>query len=118
MDDHYFVSYSRVDGTDFAVRLADELEAGPPSYRAWVDVRELQPGRQDWDDQLVDAIKTCRGLLFVMSDDSVQSSSGCKNEWVWALKYKKPVIPVRMASGAALPFRLGSRQYVDFSQSF
>ena len=96
MSDHYFVSYSRLDGAKFVIHLADTLRAGPPSYRAWVDVRELQPGRQDWDDQLLQAIQTCRGLLFVMSADSLRPGSGCKGEWVSALKYKKPVIPVRL----------------------
>jgi tetratricopeptide (TPR) repeat protein len=118
VSDHYFVSYSRLDGEDFALRLADTLAAGPPPYHAWVDRREMQPGRQDWDDQLVQAIQTCRGLLFVMSADSVRVGSGCKDEWVSALKYKKPVIPVRLHDDADLPFRLSSRQFIDFSQGF
>src|SRR4051794_24818385 len=90
---HYFVSYSRADAADFAVTLADKLQAGPPPYRAWVDTRELQPGRQDWDDQIATAIQECAGLLFVMSVDSIRVGSGCKPEWVTALRYKKPVIP-------------------------
>lgn len=56
MGEHFFVSYSRVDGADFALSLADRLEAGPPSYRLWVDRRELLPG-DDWDEQLVEAIR-------------------------------------------------------------
>ena len=81
MADHFFISYSTVDGGDFALRLADELDAGPPPIPAWVDKRRLRPG-EDWDDQIVDAIRTCKGLLFVMSLDSVavlQSArmSGC-----------------------------------------
>lgn len=55
------------------------------------------------------------GVLFVMTTDSVRDDSGCRNEWTWALKYGKPVIPVRLQRDAELPFRLGSRQYVDFS---
>jgi hypothetical protein len=42
MDGHLFISYSRVDGGEFALRLADELAAGPPPIRAWMDLRELQ----------------------------------------------------------------------------
>jgi hypothetical protein len=119
MDEHYyFISYSRRDAPEFATRLADELRAGPPQYRAWVDRREMQPGQQDWDSQLVEAIKTCAALVFVMTTDSVRDESGCKNEWVAALRYKKPVIPVRLHAGAELPFRLNSLQFIDFSESF
>jgi tetratricopeptide (TPR) repeat protein len=117
MDGHYFVSYSRIDGAEFARRLADRLTAGPPSYAVWLDVRDEQPGL-DWDEQITDAIRTCRGLLFAMTEDSVQSHSGCKSEWVWALKYKKPVIPLRVDPCADLPFRLSSREYHDFSSGF
>jgi hypothetical protein len=84
MEGRLFISYSRVDGGEFALRLADELLAGPPSYAAWLDVRELQPGQQDWDRQLLEAIRTCTGLLFVMSEDrqcsrriGLQAGVGC-----------------------------------------
>ena len=113
MAEDFFISYSRVDGADFALRLADELEAGPPPYSVWLDQREMHRSRQDWDDQLTEAIQTCEGLVFVMTSDSVRVGSGCKDEWVWALKYKKPVIPLRVDAEAELPFRLGSRQFVD-----
>lgn len=118
MDERLFVSYSRADGDDFAYRLADELKAEPPQYPVWVDRGEMHPSRQDWDDQLTEAIQTCRALLFVMTRDSVRVGSACKDEWVWALKYKKPVIPVRVDAEADLPYRLSSRQFVDFSANF
>jgi len=53
--DQFFVSYSSVDGSEFALSLADRLAVGPPPYTAWVDRREFQPGREDWDDQVVKA---------------------------------------------------------------
>ena len=117
MNGRYFVSYSRVDAEVFAQRLADELVAGPPSYPVWLDVRDIRPAA-DWDTQIRDALQACRGVLFVMTADSVQDHSACKAEWVWALKYKKPVIPLRVDAGAELPFRLSSRQYIDFSDGF
>ena len=117
MDRHYFVSYSRADGGEFAGLLADRLGAGLPPCAVWMDERDMQPG-VDWDEQITWAIQTCRGVLFAMTSDSVQAHSTCKSEWVWALKYKKPVIPLRVDAGADLPFRLSSREYIDFSSGF
>jgi tetratricopeptide (TPR) repeat protein len=117
VDGPYFISYSRVDAEDFAQQLADALKAGPPSYPVWLDVRDLQPSG-DWDTQIRDALQACGGVLFVMTADSVQDHSVTKSEWVWALKYKKPVIPLRAEADAELPFRLASRQYIDFSDDF
>lgn len=108
-----FISYSSVDGREVALRLADALEAGPPSYQVWLDQRALRPG-QDWDEQIAEALRTCRALLFVMSHDSVKPESICKQEWGRALKYRKPVIPLRLNLDAEMPFRLGSRQYIEF----
>ena len=117
MDGHYFISYSRVDGAQFAGRLYNELVGGRPTYPLWLDTHDAQPDG-DWDAQIAAAIQTCRGLLLVMTPDSVQEHSVCKSEWVWALKYKKPVIPLRADRGGELPFRLSSREYVDFSSGF
>jgi len=111
---HYFVSYSRVDGESFVDELADALETA--SYPLWVDRRRLRPG--DWDDQIAAAIKGCRGLVFVLSNDSAGPDSGCKAEWTQALKYKKPVIPIVLHAGAEMPMLLGPRQKIDFTASF
>lgn len=113
IEGHYFVSYSRLDAQDFAVELADRLQAEEPGYRLWVDVRDIRPG-QDWDEQIAEAIQSCIGVLFVVTPDSVRDTSGCRQEVAWALRYKKPVVPLRLHPDAELPFRLASRQYVDF----
>ncbi len=82
---HYFISYSSIDAQDFAIQLCDELKAGPPSIPIWLDKRDLRPA-EDWDEQIAEAIRTCDGLIFVMSFDSVKAKSICKNEWTRALK--------------------------------
>lgn len=113
MVDRWFISYSPTDSKDFALQLADQLSAGPPSVPVWLDQRELHPG-EAWDEQTVQALQTCKGLLFIMTPDSVQPNSTCKNEWVRALKYKKPIVPLLKDAEAESPFLLGSRQSIDF----
>ena len=89
---HHFISYSSVDGLDFALKLADALEAGPPVISSWLDKRKLGPGK--WPQQIVEAIRTCDSVLFIITRDSVEEQSVCEDEWTRALKYKKPIVPL------------------------
>ena len=117
MTGHHFISYSTADATDFALRLYTELVAGTPSIPSWLDKRHLVDGR-DWDTQLAEAIRDCASLIFVMTRDGVDDTCTCKAEWTRALRYKKPITPILLHRDAELPFRLGSRQYIDFSGAF
>ncbi|MCG3153475.1 MAG: Photosystem I assembly protein Ycf3 [bacterium] len=117
MTTHHFLSYSSADALDFALRMCDALAAHEPSFKLWLDKRHLRPG-EDWDEQLAEAIKTCESLIFVMTRDSVQPNSVCKQEWTRALKYKKTIIPLRLHGDAELPFRLEPRQWLDFTGDF
>ncbi len=114
---HEFISYSSVDGKDFAFRLADALLVGPTPITTWLDKRSLMPS-QDWDVQIAEAISTCHSFLFVMTPDSVEDTSICKLEWTQALRYKKPIVPLLFYPKIALPFRLANRQYIDFTIDF
>jgi tetratricopeptide (TPR) repeat protein len=50
-----------------------------------------------------------------MTPDSVTDTSICKNEWNLALKYKKPIVLIRVHSDVEVPFRFNSREIIDFS---
>ena len=117
MNRHHFISYSSADAQDFVLRLCDELIQGPPPIPVWLDKRELVAG-SDWDDQIVEAIRDCASVIFVMTRDSVTSKSVCKKEWTRALKYKKPIIPILLHPDAEMPFSLEPRQHIDFTGAF
>lgn len=117
MSSHYFISYSTSDGETFAFHLHDELLAGSPSVPVWLDKRRLRIGT-DWDRQVLEAIRDCDGVLFVMTRDSVDDESVCKDEWAKALAYKKPIAPLLFESGVEPPFLLQNRQHIDFTGAF
>jgi tetratricopeptide (TPR) repeat protein len=117
MTGHHFISYSSNDGKTFAHQLADALIYESPALPIWLDERNIIPG-EEWDAQIVEAIRDCESLLFVMTAESVEDQSVCKQEWMRALRYKKPIIPLLVDPSAELPFRLDGRQYIDFSGDF
>lgn len=117
MLDFHFISYSTIDGQDFACNLYEALLNRKPSIQAWIDQRNISSDQRR-DEQVREAIRTCQSLLFVMTKDSVRPSSLCQWEWNKALQYKKPVIPILLHPDVVLPSRLGTRRRIDFSGNF
>jgi len=118
MTAHHFVSYSRnePDTNRFVAKLCRALRRGTPSFPLWLDTERIAKG-DDFHDSIEEAIKTCAGVLFVMTPDSLHSHSLCKQEWTYALSCKKHVIPLKLTEHP-LPFRLQNRDFVDFRGAF
>ncbi len=116
MSGHCFLSYSRIDGQALALSLYDALKGGPERFGVWMDHYDLGPG--DWPDQIEESIATCDSLLLLITPDSVSRSSNCREEWSYAIRCKKPVIPLIANLDVEVPYRLQNRQYVDLVTSF
>ncbi len=114
---HCFISYSTHDGLDFTRRLRDELEGGDPPHAVWYDKADLTPS-YEWDSQIVEAIKSSKCVLFLITEDSTKPASNCKTELTFALRYKKPIVPLLIQKKAEQPFLLGTREWIDFTEDF
>jgi hypothetical protein len=60
----HFISYSAIDGSEFALGLHDALLAGPTTIPVWLDRYGIKPG-EEWDEQVADAISCCESFLFI-----------------------------------------------------
>lgn len=108
---YVFVSYSRRDIT-FVSRLADDLHRS--GIEVWRDVEQISAGA-DWPKVIGQAVKEAKVLLFVASENSLQSE-WIRHELTAFLSLGRPVIPVILDDeGAAnLPVMLRQFQWVDF----
>lgn len=117
MSDYHFISYSSIDGREFAFQLQERLEAATPPFHTWIDKYKMMPV-QNWHSQVENAISGCASLLYVMTVDSVSDASVCSLEVASAREYKKPIIPIRLDHKIGIPFILRNRLFVDFTVGF
>ncbi|MBK9600922.1 MAG: hypothetical protein IPO36_03625 [Anaerolineales bacterium] len=96
-DGHCFISYSTADALEFARKLANELEGGEHPFTSLGLINEILTPARDWDDEIVDGFVL---QMHVVRDDRRQHREGsvCKDEWTWALKFKKASHPHSMPS--------------------
>jgi hypothetical protein len=114
---HLFLSYSSIDGREFAQRLHDSLTAESPAFPVWLDRYRLPPG-QPWDTEVDKALRACEAVLYLITRDSVREGSKTSPEFHRALQYKKPVIPLRFQPSVIVPLLLEGLQEIDFVSDF
>ncbi len=117
MPNEHFICYSRTDAIDFARRLCDELESGFPPISTWRDEKNIKPG-DNWDIEIEKAIPSCKSLLYLITNDSVEFQSECRKEMNLAMDCKRTIIPLMLHNGAKTPYRCSQRQYIDFRGDF
>lgn len=113
MNKKIFFSYSRIDGSAFALRLAADLKN--KGYDVWIDQEDIRAGKE-WDIAIEQALVNCDYLLFLETEKSV-ASRNVLDEVYFALEQNKKVIPIIVVDSKT-PFRLQRLQHVDFSKDY
>ena len=108
----YFLSYARLDQT-IALRLADDLIAAGVSV--WVDQYDILPS-QHWDRAVENAVRSCRGLIALLSPAAV-ASPNVADEVSVAIDDGKAIIPV-LVERCTLPLRMTRMQYIDATSDY
>ena len=108
-DQKYFFSYARKD-SGFVRKLAEELRSS--GVNLWLDQLDIVGG-EHWDRAVENALNSCKGMILVLSADSVNSNN-VMDEVSYALEEGKRIIPVRCRD-CDIPFRLRRVQYIDFT---
>ena len=103
----YFLSYARADAA-IALGFADELIAA--GVALWVDQYDIRPS-QHWDRAVETAVRSCQGLVVILSPRSV-ASANVADEVSVAIEAGKDVIPI-MIETCTLPLRMTRMQFID-----
>ncbi|MBN1565716.1 MAG: TIR domain-containing protein [Anaerolineae bacterium] len=108
-----FISYSRKD-EDFARKLVNALSNR--NIGAWLDVNEISPG-ENWVNVIQNGLVVCELMLVIISPDSM-SSSQVAEEWQYFLSQSKPVIPLLYKNTNTIPYKLDTKQRIDFQEHY
>lgn len=104
-----FISYARVD-KPIVRQIVELLSTG--DHEPWYD-HQLMPG-EAWEDQLIEAIRKCDALVYVLTPESV-ASSYCQWEFKQAVEMGKLIMPVLAQAKTELTDALKKLEYVDFT---
>lgn len=106
-----FISYNRKSEAVARIVVSDMESLG---HVAWFD-QDLSGG-QVWWDQILEKIRNCDVLAFLMDAHSVESTA-CKREFEYALALGKTILPIMAADGVSttlLPPELVQIQFFDY----
>lgn len=115
---HIFISYAKIDTRDLAMRLYDALNA-VDGLSAWMD-DSLTTGR-DWARKIQRELDRADLIVVLLSPEvnrpetASQSHSFTRNAIDYALKQRKPMLPV-MAQYTSVPVQIRALQYVDVTR--
>ncbi len=89
MNEDIFISYSRKDN-DRVIPIVRQLRE--EGYSVWLDEGQIEAAAL-WAEQIVEGIKSCRVLLFIISENSINSHNVLK-EVMLASELEKAILPV------------------------
>ncbi len=106
-----FISYNRKSAVVAGSLVKDVESLG---HDVWFD-QELSGG-QAWWDQILASIRDCDGFVFLMDEQSLNSTA-CKREFAYAAELGKDIVPVLVADGVSLqllPPEIARLQFIDY----
>jgi WD40 repeat protein len=110
-----FISYSRRDAKEFALKLRDAFEG--VKRDAWLDTKNI-PITAEWLREIFTNIEAADNFLFIISPEST-TSANCRKEIDHAVANHKRMVPIfyRPALDEAIPEALGKFQRIDFTDN-
>lgn len=108
----YFLSYARADETT-ALKFADDLIAA--GVQVWVDQYDIRPS-QHWDRAVEAAVRSCEGMIVVLSPRSAASPT-VADEVSVAIDMKKDLIPI-LIEPCVLPLRMTRMHFIDAARDY
>lgn len=106
-----FISYATADRTE-ALKVCKAVEQR--GMNCWISMRDV-PAGANYQEAIVQSIRTARALALVFSD-AANSSDEIKKELSLASRYHVPVIALRLADvdpSDAFAYELSTRQWID-----
>ncbi|MFZ4829120.1 MAG: toll/interleukin-1 receptor domain-containing protein, partial [Phototrophicaceae bacterium] len=107
---HIFISYARVDGADYSLRLYNQLKA--EGIAVWRD-QHINP-EVDFSAEIEEAIEQSSHVAVIITPDVKRRDSFVRLEIGYALILNKPIIPLVFAGGHR-PIQIINHTYINFA---